>query len=140
MAWKHTESAHKRGYGAHWRKVRALVLARDRGLCVPCDEQGRTTAAVAVDHILNRAQGGTDDLDNLQSICDECHLEKTLWEARGRPSNALRVDADGWPIPAAPAPAPGAHADTGGGSISGAFSQDRRGEGFRAQCQNEKVF
>jgi 5-methylcytosine-specific restriction endonuclease McrA len=37
------------------------------------------------DHIVPSAEGGTDDLDNLQTLCVPCHNTKTLQEAaRGR--------------------------------------------------------
>jgi 5-methylcytosine-specific restriction endonuclease McrA len=35
-----------------------------------------------VDHITPKAEGGTDDHDNLQSICTECHDAKTQAEAQ----------------------------------------------------------
>ncbi|MBF4406127.1 HNH endonuclease, partial [Vibrio anguillarum] len=40
------------------------------------------TAARDVDHIINKANGGTDDDANLQSICSPCHKEKTAKESR----------------------------------------------------------
>jgi 5-methylcytosine-specific restriction protein A len=36
--------------------------------------------ATAVDHIIAKADGGTDDDENLQPICDECHRMKTARE------------------------------------------------------------
>jgi 5-methylcytosine-specific restriction endonuclease McrA len=55
-----------------------------------------------VDHITPKAQGGTDDLSNLQSICDPCHAEKTAREAaeaQGRkPKRRLTFDAQGYPV------------------------------------------
>jgi 5-methylcytosine-specific restriction protein A len=33
-----------------------------------------------VDHIKPKANGGTDDETNLQSICEACHKEKTRKE------------------------------------------------------------
>ncbi|MET5012162.1 HNH endonuclease signature motif containing protein, partial [Burkholderia pseudomallei] len=62
-------------------------LERDGGLCQPCARADRVTPAVAVDHIAPKAEGGTDDDDNLQSICKACHDVKTAAEnqrARGR--------------------------------------------------------
>jgi len=35
-----------------------------------------------VDHIVNVAEGGTDDDVNLQTICSDCHQVKTQAEAR----------------------------------------------------------
>lgn len=100
MAWKHTQSAHQRGYGQRWRKARAAVLVRDLGLCQPCFGMGRTTPAQEVDHILNKASGGTDHPDNLQAICPACHADKTAEEAKGHVGNLPTLDASGWPTDA----------------------------------------
>ncbi|WP_407047632.1 HNH endonuclease [Vibrio cholerae] len=40
------------------------------------------TAATDVDHIINKACGGTDAESNLQSLCKPCHKEKTRSESR----------------------------------------------------------
>lgn len=68
-----------RGYGSEWRKLRQIVLKRDHYLC-QCDDCRRTNrinAAHDVDHIIPKAQGGTDDLSNLRAISTECHRLKT---------------------------------------------------------------
>lgn len=51
--------------------------------------------AVAVDHIVPKAEGGTDEDENLQAICKRCHKLKTEAESlrarregRGRKSGA----------------------------------------------------
>lgn len=73
----------ERGYGTKWRKVREQALRRDKYLCVPCFNKGFLTEATEVDHIVNKAQGGDwYDLNNLQSICHDCHKIKTLEEAK----------------------------------------------------------
>lgn len=78
-------SRHKRGYGTEWDRKRKAVLARDRGLCQQCKPDRRITVARNVDHKVPKAEGGTDDEDNLWSLCDTCHAEKTAREAlRGR--------------------------------------------------------
>jgi 5-methylcytosine-specific restriction protein A len=74
-------SSTARGYGWAWEKLRARILKRDRGLCIPCEREGRITAATAVDHIVNKALGGSDDPGNLQAICQRCHAEKTRRES-----------------------------------------------------------
>lgn len=79
---RHRGSRHARGYGSQWDKLRKRILERDCGLCLVCQAEGRLTAATMVDHIINKAAGGTDDEENLQSICRECHVEKTAREAR----------------------------------------------------------
>jgi 5-methylcytosine-specific restriction enzyme A len=72
---------HQRGYGTAWEKLRARILRRDSYLCQPCLQAGRTTAAEAVDHIIPKARGGTDDARNLRAICGPCHREKTARES-----------------------------------------------------------
>jgi 5-methylcytosine-specific restriction protein A len=34
-----------------------------------------------VDHIRGKASGGSDEMANLQAICDDCHRSKTQAEA-----------------------------------------------------------
>ncbi|WP_345945876.1 HNH endonuclease [Psychrobacter sp. Ps4] len=36
--------------------------------------------ATDVDHIINKAKGGSDEPSNLQSLCRKCHLSKTANE------------------------------------------------------------
>ncbi|MEG9303316.1 HNH endonuclease signature motif containing protein [Psychrobacter celer] len=36
--------------------------------------------ATDVDHIINKAKGGSDDPSNLQSLCRKCHRSKTANE------------------------------------------------------------
>ncbi|MFL9899046.1 HNH endonuclease [Paraburkholderia fungorum] len=82
---KRRGSRHARGYGAAWTRQRELILKRDGGLCQPCLRARRVTRATQVDHIKSRAEGGTDDESNLQSICEPCHKAKTAREsARAR--------------------------------------------------------
>lgn len=69
-------SAHKRGYGAAWARLRLSVLA-DEPLCRHCAAVGRVVQATDVDHIVPRARGGTDDKANLQPLCHACHSRKT---------------------------------------------------------------
>lgn len=83
FADKRRGTRHERGYGSAWVRLRERVLARDNGLCQPCATDGRTTPAVAVDHIRAKAHGGTDDEANLQAICSACHRAKTQREAQG---------------------------------------------------------
>jgi 5-methylcytosine-specific restriction protein A len=42
----------------------------------------RVSQATEVDHITNRAQGGTDEAHNLEGICVPCHKRKTAREAK----------------------------------------------------------
>lgn len=95
MAW-HRSSSSERGYGAAWRRLRALAIRRDRGLCQPCAAQGRVTPFRDVDHITAKAAGGKDVLSNVQCICGECHDWKTAQESNG--TGRRPVGADGWPL------------------------------------------
>ncbi|MDH5338777.1 MAG: HNH endonuclease, partial [Rubrivivax sp.] len=76
-------SRHARGYGAAWVKLRQAVLARDGGLCrcAECRRSGRLLPAQEVDHVVPKAQGGSDDIGNLQAISRECHRRKTASDA-----------------------------------------------------------
>ena len=84
IGWRQTikrkGTAEQRGYGYRWKLIRTQVLRRDHYLCQPCLKNGVITPATAVDHIINKARGGADELSNLQSICDHCHQEKTINE------------------------------------------------------------
>lgn len=70
----------RKTYGTEWRKLRAVALRRDRGLCVLCLADGRAVPATEVDHIVAVEHGGTDELSNLQSLCTPCHRHKTARE------------------------------------------------------------
>jgi len=83
---KHTRQEYDIDYGARWRKIRQAVLVRDDGLCCVCKRKGATE----VDHIIPKSQGGSDDDENLQAICKQCHWIKTKAEiARARNRNVL---------------------------------------------------
>lgn len=74
------KSAKERGYGSSWVKLRKSALKRDYYLCQECKKSGIATPATEVDHILNKARGGDDDMNNLQSLCKPCHKRKTIEE------------------------------------------------------------
>lgn len=57
-----------------WRTTRKRVLERDQKCCQKCHQ---IQAEFHVHHIIPRDQGGTDDLENLVTLCATCHLE---WE------------------------------------------------------------
>ena len=93
-------SRHERGYGHEWVKLRLRILRRDGYLCQPCYKTGRPTPATQVDHITPKSQDGTDDWENLQAICDDCHKAKTQDEARQGSGAKPRpqFDSKGWPV------------------------------------------
>ena len=95
MAWTHTQTRQQRGYGAEWQRTRKAILLRDNYLCVPCTTNGRVTPATQVDHIKPKADGGTDEHTNLQSICTDCHKIKTAQDSGYTPKQ--QIGLDGWP-------------------------------------------
>ncbi len=60
----------------NWAKLRHRTLVAYGGRCALCDQSARQ-----VDHIVPAAEGGSDELDNLQALCDPCHNRKTAQEA-----------------------------------------------------------
>jgi 5-methylcytosine-specific restriction protein A len=104
MAWS-TESRHTRGYGAAWVKLREVIIARDMGLCQQCKREGRLNPyrkgrGFAVDHIVAKAAGGTDEPGNLQLLCHDHHAAKTEREAADAQGRTVRptIGLDGWPV------------------------------------------
>ncbi len=77
------KSASDRGYGYQWKKIRSKALIRDAHLCQHCFKKGIITVATDVDHIIPKAKGGTNALENLQSLCNSCHKIKTASERKG---------------------------------------------------------
>lgn len=76
-----------RGYGAAWRRLRSAQIAHQPD----CEECG--APATEVDHIVPKAQGGSDHPTNLQSLCAECHDRKTAREALASRRSAVMVVA-----------------------------------------------
>ena len=76
------KTAAERGYGGKWQALRQVVIRRDKGLCVMCRAGGIVRAGKDVDHVIPRAQGGTDDPDNLQLLCRDHHRSKTASESQ----------------------------------------------------------
>lgn len=58
-------------------KKRFLVLERDNRRCVMCGVSANDGAVLEVDHIRPVARGGSDDLDNLQTLCFDCNRGKS---------------------------------------------------------------
>lgn len=65
--------------GRPWRRLKQEIHERDQWTCCKC---GCVTMDLECDHIVNQAQGGTDDKDNLQSLCKDCHSKKTSVESK----------------------------------------------------------
>jgi len=77
--------------GAAWDKLRLKVLNRDGWVCGYCGRDltktpGQKNSATA-EHILAKANGGEDRLDNLMACCLECN---------GRKSDRVLVRQNWW--------------------------------------------
>lgn len=79
-------SAATRGYDAKWRRIRAAFLKAHQE-CAECGEPGNN-----VDHIVAKAQGGSDEWSNLQTLCARCHSRKTNQQDGGF-GNKVRMEA-----------------------------------------------
>jgi 5-methylcytosine-specific restriction endonuclease McrA len=90
-----------------WDSARTYVMARDRYTCQICHRRAKARS-LDVDHILEISRGGASlEYSNLQTVCRECHRQKTVQFLRLRA--ALR-DEPGASPPAGRQPRPGASA------------------------------
>jgi 5-methylcytosine-specific restriction endonuclease McrA len=55
--------------------VRRYVLERDGHQCQSCGQTSRRRS-LQIDHIIPLAQGGTNDISNLQTLCQACNAHK----------------------------------------------------------------
>ena len=53
-------------------EVRQRIFLRDNSRCVKCG----SIEDLTVDHIISIYRGGTDDDDNLQTLCNPCNAGK----------------------------------------------------------------
>lgn len=80
--YKPKEANTKAYNSTRWTKIRATMM-RDYPVCQRCLEQGRTTAAQLVHHIIPWQTGRSEDeqealmydYSNLQTLCHICHNE-----------------------------------------------------------------
>ena len=65
--------------GPEWRRLRLAVFERDGWRCRKCGLARR----LECDHVKPLRQGGAMwDMENLQTLCVNCHKEKSRREAR----------------------------------------------------------
>jgi 5-methylcytosine-specific restriction endonuclease McrA len=67
-----TSALTNKGSTRKWRTIREQVLLRDGWQCQACGADADT-----VDHLIPRARGGGDNLENLQAMCSPCNLLKS---------------------------------------------------------------
>lgn len=72
-----------------------------------CAESGLKSGVIEptniADHIISKAEGGSDDRDNYQGLCDRCSKAKTNAKAaraqgRREPTTQPTIGEDGWPV------------------------------------------
>jgi 5-methylcytosine-specific restriction endonuclease McrA len=61
--------------------IRWQVFQRDQWKCVSCGRNSHNGAILHVDHIIPRSRGGSDSLDNYQTLCDVCNIGKSNKDA-----------------------------------------------------------
>lgn len=74
--------------GSKWRTKRERIFIRDGFLCQIHKEKGQIVSVElhgvnhgVCDHIVATKHGGSDDDENLQTICQACDAEKTQFES-----------------------------------------------------------
>ena len=74
--WAKPVTATKRVTGRRLQAMRAELFSNNP-LCAECQKHGRVTLATQRDHIKPLAEGGADEIDNTQGLCDDCHDRKS---------------------------------------------------------------
>jgi hypothetical protein len=57
--------------------IRWQVFERDDFKCVACGKSAHEGAILHVDHIIPRSKGGSDSMDNYQTLCHLCNIGKS---------------------------------------------------------------
>lgn len=86
------EERQTRTRGRRWMRMRKVVLIEEP-VCKICGKRPSTQ----VDHKNPIEDGGTDERENLQGICNDCHDEKTRKD-RGLRPRPNKIGLDGYPI------------------------------------------
>jgi 5-methylcytosine-specific restriction protein A len=88
------DKTNKRIRGEALQKLRRRIF-REHPLCVSCQQIGKVREAKELDHIIPLFKGGSDDDDNLQGLCVECHRKKSAADLGIKYKPPIGVD--GWP-------------------------------------------
>ena len=73
------------------RKLRHEVFKRDGYRCRECGASKEETS-LEIDHIVPVAKGGTNDIDNLQTLCRECNRMKHTDEWVGGETDSSQIE------------------------------------------------
>ncbi len=57
-------------------KIKEAILKKDNYSCVLCGRGKKEGVELTVDHILPKDKGGTNDIDNGETLCTQCNLIK----------------------------------------------------------------
>jgi RNA-directed DNA polymerase len=77
------------GDNAHWQKQRRRALKRDNYRCKVCNRTWDETS-IHVHHLIPKHEGGQDTLDNLVTLCEDCHISTPTF---GRKPQATREES-----------------------------------------------
>lgn len=66
--------------GAAKARLRRSTLARDSWTCRGCGVVDRSGRSLQADHITPLSLGGDNSLENMQTLCVECHSKKSKME------------------------------------------------------------
>jgi 5-methylcytosine-specific restriction endonuclease McrA len=69
------------------KRVRYEVFSRDDSRCQRCGRSVSDGVKLVVDHMLPVDWGGTNDITNLQTLCEECNQGKQAWYKTIPPKN-----------------------------------------------------
>lgn len=64
-------------YGRRWKRIRDRYI-KGHPLCEECQKHGRLTPVEEVHHILPLSKGGSNNPENLMSLCKSCHSAITV--------------------------------------------------------------
>mgnify|MGYP003705941565 CR=1 FL=1 len=64
------------------KQVRQTIATNQDHKCNDC--KTTLTAYFQIDHLIGLQYGGTDEIDNLQALCGDCHTKKSIIENRVR--------------------------------------------------------
>jgi len=92
----HHAKTTERGYGAAWRKIRKSKLATNP-LCEACSRRGVVSVAALVHH--KDHDQFNNSIDNLESLCNDCHERHHAGERFGHVGAKMKPDVglDGYP-------------------------------------------
>lgn len=79
------------GRNEDWSDRRDRVMQRDGYRCQECGERFADSRPLEAAHIVARADGGSDAMENLRTLCIACHSDVDGWDV-GDFDHSSRVD------------------------------------------------